>query len=117
MIHFKWDSHGYKTHLVGCIAHLTYVFVMMIYINEIYINNRVGEKKIFSYALILAIIYPTTYEFVQQYKIGFRKYLSDINNWSDIIYCWGGIANVFLQNTIDSQSISCKIMMSLLLIQ
>jgi len=47
---------------------------MMVYVNEIYINNRLGEKRIFSVMLIGAIIYPTMYEFVQQYKIGFRKY-------------------------------------------
>ena len=116
LIHFKWDSHAYKTHLVGCIAHITYVFVMMVYINEIYIKNNLSEKRFFSIILIVAIIYPTTYEFVQQYKIGFRKYLSDLNNYSDILYCWGGIANVFLQNTIDSQSLSCKILMTILLI-
>ena len=67
--------------------------------------------------LILAIIYPTGYEFVQQYKIGMRKYLQDVANYLDIIYCWGGIANVILQNMIDSQSLSCKILMTILLIQ
>jgi len=64
LIAFKWDSHAYRTHLVGCIAHLVYVFFMMVYINEIYINNRLGEKRIFSVLLVVAIIYPTVYEFV-----------------------------------------------------
>lgn len=75
---------------------------MMVYINEIYINNRLEEKRIFSVLMIIAIIYPTMYEFVQQYKIGFRKYFQDLGNYSDILYTWGGIANVVLQNTIDS---------------
>jgi len=69
---------------------------MMVYVNEIYINNRLGEKRIFSVILIVAIIYPTMYEFVQQYKIGFRKYFKDPNNYLDILYTWGGIANVIL---------------------
>ena len=75
---------------------------MMIYINEIYISNRLETKRFFSILLVLAIVYPTMYEFVQQYKIGFRKYFQDPANYSDIFYTWGGLANVILQNTIDS---------------
>jgi len=51
---------------------------------------------------MVAIIYPTIYEIVQQYKIGFRKYFSDPFNYSDILYTWGGIANIIVQNMIDS---------------
>ena len=75
---------------------------MMIYINEIYISNRLETKRFFSILLVLAIVYPTMYEFVQQYKIGFRKYFQDPANYSDIFYTWGGLANDILQNTIDS---------------
>ena len=64
LITFKWNSHAYKTHLIGYIAHQIYVIMMMIYVNEIYINNRTNEKRIFSVLLIIAIIYPTGYEFV-----------------------------------------------------
>lgn len=46
--------------------------------------------------IISGIIYPSIYEFVQQYKIGFRKYFSDFANYSDILYTWGGILNVIL---------------------
>lgn len=96
MITFKWNSHAFKSHLVGYIFHQFYVIMMMVYINEIYINNRLDTKQVFSIILIFAIIYPTIYEFVQQYKVGLRAYMKDPANWSDIVYCWGGIANVIL---------------------
>jgi hypothetical protein len=117
LIAFKWNSHAYRTHLTGFIAHFIYVIIMCEYVNEIYINNRLNEKRFFSVLLIIAIIYPTVYEFVQQYKVGFTKYFKDPNNYSDILYTWGGIANVILQNTIEPQHIMCKLLMTILLIQ
>ena len=44
----------------------------------------------------LAIVYPTCFELFQQYKLGFRKYFSDIGNYSDILYTWGGILNLYV---------------------
>ena len=64
LLTFKWNSHAFKSHLVGCIAHFFYVTFQMIYINAIYINNNMEDKRIYSILMIVAIIYPTMYEFV-----------------------------------------------------
>lgn len=37
MIKFKWDTLGYRFHLVGCTIHLLYIVLLFIYIDEIYI--------------------------------------------------------------------------------
>lgn len=67
--------------------------------------------------LILAIIYPSWYDTLQLYKIGWREYFSDIGNYSDLIYTWGSVVNVVLQNTMDPHNLLNKILMTLLLLQ
>lgn len=117
VIAFKWDTFAYMIHLRGCLLHLYYVFILIIYVDKVYIQNDLESKRVYSLILITGIIYPTCYELFQQYKIGPKKYFSELGNYSDILYTWGGIANVILQNSIDSQHIANKILMTLLLSQ
>lgn len=76
VIQFKWDSFAYMIHLRGCLLHLYYVFILILYVNKIYIQNQLESKHVYSVLLVTGIIYPTFYELFQQYKIGPRKYFS-----------------------------------------
>jgi hypothetical protein len=50
------------------------------------------------YTILLAIgvVYPAYYDFKQLYKMGLTNYFSDMGNYSDCLYIWGSISNVFL---------------------
>jgi len=40
LITFKWHAFAKDFHLVGCFAHFSYLLIMMIYVNAIYVNNN-----------------------------------------------------------------------------
>ena len=75
---------------------MTYVSILILYINKIYILGDNDDKPMLLMLLGLAIVYPTCFELFQQYKLGFRKYFSDIGNFSDILYTCGGILNLYV---------------------
>ena len=49
--------------MVGCIMHFVYVFVIILYVNAIYIEDKVDKKRIYETLLIFGIIYPAFYDF------------------------------------------------------
>ena len=83
---------------MGCAAHFTYVALLMVYINFIYIQNNVDNKKFFEYLILVGVVYPAWFETYQLFSGGIRDYFSDLGNYSDIIYIWGSVTNVILQN-------------------
>jgi len=95
LIMFKWDTFAFKIHMVGCLMHLVYVCVMIAYIDYVYIANKEEYKVFYERLLVLAIIYPACYDWIQLYKTGWA-YFSELQNYSDMIYIYGGIANVIL---------------------
>jgi len=44
----------------------------------------------------LGLLYPMYYELKQLFVIGWDEYLADVNNYTDMLYIWGSIANIFL---------------------
>ena len=67
--------------------------------------------------LIVAIIYPFWYETTQMFKSGVCQYLSEIPNYLDMLYIYGGIANVILQNMMDPFDFINKLLMTIILLQ
>jgi hypothetical protein len=117
LINFKWTKFAKDLHFRGCIAHFLYLALMIIYVNFIYILDNQEVKGVLSYLLFIAVIYPCWYDTLQLYKIGWREYFNDTQNISDVVYTYGSIANVVLQNTGNPLNISNKIIMSVLMIQ
>ena len=68
VIKFKWDQYTRKFHLVGCIMHFLYITLLIVYVNAIYIQNNVEQKKIYETLIIFGIIYPAFYDLSQLYK-------------------------------------------------
>ena len=77
-------------------------------------NRDEDTHTLLNILLVLAIIYSTIYDFIQLYKHGLREYFSEIDNYSDQLYIWCGIANAILQSQKDPQSLECKIIMILI---
>ena len=64
----------------------------------------------------IGLIYPMYYETTQLRIIGSLNYLTDINNYMDMLYIWGSIANVFLQNFLGPFNMVSQIIMILIVI-
>ena len=51
------------------------------------------------------------------WPMGVSVYLSEIGNYLDLLYIYGGIANVILQNVISPYEFWNKLLMSIILLQ
>ena len=49
--------------------------------------------------------------------MGITNYFSDPSNYSDCLYIWGSIINVFLQNLLGPFHIVCKVIMIVIVLQ
>ena len=50
------------------------------------------------------------------YRDGLRAYLSDINNYFDMIYIWSSIANVFVQRAGLYRDFIAKVLMTIIIL-
>lgn len=96
--------------------HFIYMVVMLLYIKEVYIDYNMGNQGVYSILLIIGVVYPTWYDSLQLYKIGPKAYFSDLTNYNDLVYTWGSLINLYLQNFSDPQNLSNKIIMTFLLL-
>ena len=39
IIKFKWTTFAYRLHLRGCLFHLFYVLILILYVDKVYIQN------------------------------------------------------------------------------
>lgn len=116
IIDFKWKQYGRSHHYLGMAMHMLYTLMIIIYVSEAYIHEPRNQQL---YTLLLAIgtIYPAYYDFKQLCKLGLTTYFSDLGNYSDCLYIWGSIVNVFLQNLLGPFHIVCKIIMIVIVLQ
>lgn len=54
---------------------------------------------------------------MQLYRSGFGAYFADAANYLDLLYVYGGIANVVLQNLVAQQHFLNKLLMTIILLQ
>ena len=64
LIVFRWDKFAFKIHMMGCIMHLFYIGIMILYINQIYIQGLSEGKEFYEKLLVIAIIYPALYDWI-----------------------------------------------------
>ena len=88
---------------MGLTMHFVYTFILTIYVNEVYLIYDNQNQIIYTIMLSVGLVYPMYYESKQLRIIGSANYLTDINNYMDMLYIWGSIANVFLQNFLGPQ--------------
>lgn len=120
LILFKWKNYGRNLHMVGFFFHVIYVGILTAYTYYIYVLDTEAElkeqpkRRALELALVLGITYPALYDWLQAYQVGLRAYLSEISNYLDAVYVWGGIINVILQNGTYSQAFECKLVMAII---
>lgn len=111
MLGFKWQRYAYRLHIRSCIAHFIYVATLALYVNEVYINANTENNKLYQYLLILGVLYPIWYETRQAYMGGVREYLTDGQNYVDIIYILASLTNVVLANTMSPFNFMNKLLL------
>lgn len=116
IIDFKWNMYGRKHHLFGMYMHLLYTTMLNIYVSTAYIHEPTNQQ-LYTILLAIGVIYPAYYDFKQLFKVGIEEYLSDLGNYSDMIYIWGSIVNVFLQNMLGAYHLACRIIMIVIVLQ
>ena len=66
LIIFKWESYAYFLHYLGAIMHFFYIFTMTLYIYQTYLIGIYGQQTslVFTYLMMVGIIYPSTYDLI-----------------------------------------------------
>jgi hypothetical protein len=104
LIQYKWNEYGAAHYNMGIIMHLMYTFILIIYVNEFHIPDLDGlDKEWGPVLLIIGILYPL--------------YYSQLQNYSDIVYIWGSVANFFLQHIYGPYHIICRSLMIIIVLQ
>ena len=101
---------------MGLTMHFVYTLTLTIYINEVYLMYDNQNQDIYLIMLSVGLLYPMYYETKQIRTIGSSNYLTDINNYMDMLYIWGSVANVFLQYFLGPQNVISEIIMILIVI-
>lgn len=115
IIEFKWTMYGRKHHYLGMAMHMFYTLMITIYVHEAYMKEP-AHQQMFTTLLAIGIIYPAYYDFKQLFTIGMTAYFSDLTNYSDCLYIWGSLINIFLQNFLGPFHIVCKIIMIIIVL-
>jgi hypothetical protein len=108
---------AFKIHLMGFSFHLFYVFSLVSLINEVYIEGNVENLSNYIILLSVCIIYPFIYDTTQLIKAGISEYFSETSNFSDMIYIYGGIANIIMLDLFDPYQFQNKLIMTILILQ
>jgi len=64
MIAFKWNRYGHQSHFLGFAMHCFLIITITTYIYNTYLIGLYGEAtdEIYTYAMIVGIIYPFIYD-------------------------------------------------------
>lgn len=117
VLDFKWNQYAIKFHMIGCLMHFGYMFLLFVYIYEVYIMNSQENKLIMDIVLCCGLVYPLCYEIYQLKRYGAAIYFSDFNNVNDGLYCFAGIFNLFSQQVSHSWAFHNKCCLTMICIQ
>jgi len=113
LIEFKWDQYARKHHIFGCVMHLFYILMLIVYIDIVYINysqDKEAQVMMWTVLLLFGILYPALYDWTQLARTG-RAYFEDPWNYTDMLYIWSSIITLILQNTAGPTVLVSKILM------
>ena len=116
VLDFKWNQYAIKFHLIGCLMHFGYMFLLFVYIYEVYIINDQANKLTMDIVLCCGLLYPLFYEIYQLKRYGARSYFTDFNNFNDAAYVFAGIFNLFSQQVSHSWAFHNKVCLTIILI-
>jgi len=101
-IDFKWEGFAKQVHKFGLCNHILDIILSSAYIRAAFLKQAWGwDPEEFRHFMLvfwyLALIYPTIYDVTQLYKQGPIKYFSEFWNYVDMVNCFGGYWNIYMQ--------------------
>jgi hypothetical protein len=115
IIEYKWNQYGRRHHFLGMAMHVFYTLMLLIYVNAAYLKET-DSQRVYTLLLAIGVIYPGMYEYRQLKNVGAANYFADLSNYTDCIYNWGSIMNVFLQNILGPYHTVCRIIMIIIVL-
>jgi len=96
---YQWENYAKHLHYFGGFVHFVYVILFFIYCDQVFNERNYDNRVILCWLMLVCLIYPMVYDFLQLKKTGLGEYLADPWNYLDQGHIWFGIANVFIQRT------------------
>ena len=62
LIDYRWDSFALKFHTISAFFHCLYVLLLLIYVQEIYIEYNDANQNVLNGLIIAGAFYPVVYE-------------------------------------------------------
>lgn len=113
---FLWSTFAKHVHFFGSFVHLAYAALYFTYVVFVYLERDFRYRVSLCWLMLICLIYPLVYDFLQLRKIGALQYFKDPWNCLDQSHIWIGFLNIFNQRTTpDIQSKESIILMLLVL--
>ena len=77
-------------------------------------NDEESSKGLYTILLAIGLFYPAAYDITQLLRSGCSDYLSDPWNYADMVFIYGGMINILLQNVLGHENIWCKVIMCII---
>ena len=69
-----------------------------------------------TFLILLFVAHPLTLETMQICKIGFVTYITDTDNWFDIIFIYGSVAMALVHYYLGPQAFASKVLIVIILL-
>ena len=121
-IDFRWSAIGKLNHTIGFCFHALYLIFLAYYIDDVYINNHPKfpspddegaevPPNEDGFWLIIAILYPILYEFLEMFSCGFVHYFTSAMNLNNQLFIWLSILNAIIQMNSNPLFFSSRLVM------
>lgn len=65
LIFFKWNTYAKWNHYIGTSIHLIYTTLFCIYVNQVYLESNLSNKKYILGAMGVCLLYNAVYDLTQ----------------------------------------------------
>ena len=81
LIEFKWNTFAKAIHYTNAVFHLIQILLIMIFIAFAYLGSQTQVDQLINFLialLFIGIIYPFFYQVLMLYKLGLKRYFSNL---------------------------------------
>ena len=94
-----------------------YLAMLFIYVYYSYIwYDPKSDKQWMAFLFLIFVSYPAIQESLQMYKIGCVEYMTDPDNWLDIVFIYGSMAMAIIHFIYGPQHIASKFFIVIILL-
>jgi hypothetical protein len=120
LIDYKWRTFAFRSHLYALLVHLSYMLVLIYYIDFTYVEHRkwnpeteqmevtIHADPSYNYYQAICLVYPLFLEFYRLKTTGL-KYFSSMNNMLDLMHIFFGFLNIYYQINVGPDSLDSQL--------